>query len=629
MLTAILRRSAQFMILAGLYLSIFDSAQAQNGPRAATLQTVNGQYVVAVGGGGGAVNATASIVGVGTTFTLIDLNGGTLRSGDKVQFRTERGTYLVAEGGGGREVKADRTIPSDWETFTIWEVGGSIFSQTIGYNDPFTLQAHNGQYVVAESGGGAAVNASRSVADAWETFRFQGPPIDVTNCPICSNQLDWYEKGWQESRLYSHDVAALDPVGHQVGKQGLTPAALKRSELSSNPLSGDFWRGVRGQNWYLLSWEKRTVCGVVDEATVHPAVGRDDHHEKDINIDLIPDDHYTWAITDAWCCATLDHARKDWLLCDPNRSGKRCTCDPSRSEEGEGEGCLSEPDKDPRLLGRQVNDTFRRYAIATEVTPTEEMWNNPWFKIVSVKKPGPFGTTLSSESLESSFNGKRLCTYGPFIREENHGNKSEIHPAEMYWWREDLSPSKKRYMLMQIQDDSERFSKWGHFSKVNSDADGDGVWQRNPEYTDWWRPWAAPPMVGQFRIAFESDLDLPDGQLPVYTIVERDPKLPLAHFPSQNMSPHTDDSGPGRDHAITYTVTNKVGVPLRKITALTVRERVRYPEKLGIRIQEICRDPVTNRIRGFISITSAVGRDDDGKEGFMIMQVDQTTVGDP
>lgn len=614
MLTAILRRSAQFMILAGVYLSILDSAQAQNGPRTVTLQTVNGQYVVAVGGGGGAVNATASIVGVGTTFTLIDLNGGTLRNGDKVQFRTERGTYLVAEGGGGREVKADRTIPSDWETFTIREVGGSIFSQTIDYNDRFTLQAHNGQYVVAELGGGADVNASRSVADAWETFRFQGAPVDVTNCPICSNQLEWYERHWQEATSHAHDVAALDPIGHQVGKEGLTPAALKRSELTSNPLSGDFWRGVRGQNWYLLSWEKATVCGVVDEATVHPAVGRDDHDEKDINIDLIPDDYYAWAIKDAWVYANLDDARKKWLLCDPNRSGERCT---------------SEPDKDPRLLGRKVDDTFRRYAIATEVTPTEEMWNNPWFKIVSEKQEAPFGTTLYSERLESSFNGKRLCTYGAFIREENHGNKSEIHPAEMYWWREDLSPWQKRYMLMQIQDDSERFSVWGHFSKVNIDADGDGVWQRNPEYTDWWRPWAAPPMVGQFRIAFETDLNVTDAQLPVYTIVERDPKLPLAHFPAQDMSPHTDDSSPGRDHAITYNVTNKVGVPLRKVTALTVRERVRYPEKLGIRIEEICRDLVTNRIRGFISITSAVGRDDNGKEGFMIMQVDRTTAGNP
>lgn len=605
MLTAILTCSAQLVILAGLYLSILDSAQAQVVPRTVTLQTVNGQYVVAIGGGGGAVNATASIVSVGTTFTLTDLNGGTLRSGDKVQFRTERGTYLVAEGGGGREVKADRTIPSDWETFTIREVGSSSLLQTIGYNDPFTLQAHNGQYVVAELGGGANVTASRSVADAWETFRFQGAPVDVTDCPICSNQLIW-----QEAKSHSQDVAALDPIGHQVGKQGFTPAALKRSELSSNPFSADFWRGVRGQNWYLLSWEKATVCGVVDDATVHPSVGTDDHDEKDINIDLIPDDHYAWAIKDAWIYATLADAG-EWLLCDPKRSGDRCT---------------SEPDKDPRLLGRKVDDTFRRYAIATEVTPTKEMWNNPWFKIVSDKTEGPFGT-LYSEHLESSFNGKRLCTYGPFIREENHGNKSEIHPAEMYWWREDLSPWKKRYFLMQIQDDSERFSEWGHFSKVNIESDGVGVWQKNPKYTDWWRPWAAPPLVGQFRIAFESDLDVTDGQLPVYTIVERDPMLPLAHFPVQNMSPYTDDSGPGTDHAITYTVTNKVGVPLRKITALTVRERVRYPEKLGIRIEDICRDPVTNKIRGFISITSAVGRDDDGKEGFMIMQVDQTTAG--
>jgi hypothetical protein len=34
------------------------------------------------------------------------------------------------------------------------------------------LQASNGQYVVAEGGGGGVVNANRNNIGAWETFRY-------------------------------------------------------------------------------------------------------------------------------------------------------------------------------------------------------------------------------------------------------------------------------------------------------------------------------------------------------------------------------------------------------------------------------------------------------------------------
>lgn len=83
------------------------------------------------------------------------------------------------------------------------------------------------------------------------------------------------------------------------------------------------------------------------------------------------------------------------------------------------------------------------------------------------------------------------------------------------------------------------------------------------------------------------------------------------------MASHTTDTNPGFDHAITYTTRNKVGVPLRKITALTVRERVRFPGKLGIRLHQTCHDHATDMVRGFISITSAVGQDDDGEKPFV------------
>ena len=132
------------------------------------LQANNGQYIVAEGGGGGPVKANRNSASIWETFTLEDINGGQLLSGDKVHFKTYKGHYLVAEGGGGREVKADRTAAGVWETFTIAKASGG---GPILHGDAVTLLAHNGQYVVAEGGGGGAVNANRDKAHSWETFK--------------------------------------------------------------------------------------------------------------------------------------------------------------------------------------------------------------------------------------------------------------------------------------------------------------------------------------------------------------------------------------------------------------------------------------------------------------------------
>jgi hypothetical protein len=78
----------------------------------------------------------------------------------KIALRTANGNYVVAENGGGAEVKADRIAAGPWETFTVGDEGfGKI-----------TLQANNGNYVVAEEGGGGAVNANRTEVGPWEVF---------------------------------------------------------------------------------------------------------------------------------------------------------------------------------------------------------------------------------------------------------------------------------------------------------------------------------------------------------------------------------------------------------------------------------------------------------------------------
>ena len=136
-------------------------------------QSIGGYFVVAEGGGGGVVNANRGAIGAWETFTLIDLNGGALESGDLVNIQTVGGYFVVAEGGGGDVVNANRTAAFTWETFRIERVNGG---GTIGSGDAISLQAHNGwsggggNYVVAEGGGGSVVNANRGAVGPWETF---------------------------------------------------------------------------------------------------------------------------------------------------------------------------------------------------------------------------------------------------------------------------------------------------------------------------------------------------------------------------------------------------------------------------------------------------------------------------
>ncbi len=167
-----LRMLLRILVLVVLFafpaVSPFGQAQAPTEAKV-FLRASNGQYVVAEGGGGGVVNANRSQAGAWETFTLIDKNGGPLVNGDPVNLRSANGPFVVAEGGGGREVLANRTVAGAWETFVILKVRGSSGTE-IRHGDSVALKASNGQYVVAEGGGGGAVNANRNAIGAWETF---------------------------------------------------------------------------------------------------------------------------------------------------------------------------------------------------------------------------------------------------------------------------------------------------------------------------------------------------------------------------------------------------------------------------------------------------------------------------
>jgi hypothetical protein len=138
-------------------------------PSVSLLASKPGSYLVAEGGGGGAVLANRTSAGPWETFKVAVLSGGPPLSGDRVALVAADGShYLQAVGGGGAAMRAVGAAVGPWETFVLERSGGSGLIRT---GDAVTLRANDTPwFVVAESGGGANVNVNSTNRGAWETF---------------------------------------------------------------------------------------------------------------------------------------------------------------------------------------------------------------------------------------------------------------------------------------------------------------------------------------------------------------------------------------------------------------------------------------------------------------------------
>jgi len=134
-----------------------------------TIQTYGGNYLRAPGGGGSSFDAAGSGNNYETQFQIVDTNGGTLYSGDTVNFRTNRNYYASANYGGGYGVDAIQKWSNSYETWTIVRIAGS---GPINPGDQVAFVSLNGYYMTAEGGGGGTVNANRTAIGPWETFTF-------------------------------------------------------------------------------------------------------------------------------------------------------------------------------------------------------------------------------------------------------------------------------------------------------------------------------------------------------------------------------------------------------------------------------------------------------------------------
>ena len=145
------------------------SLLASNGPLNCTIQTANGRFLTAVGGG----NRTFDVIHTDATralawekFQLIDSGDGS--SPIHYGIKTVDGHYLTAVNGGGLVndvIHSNATVLQAWEKFTLNSLGGGLYS----------VQSNDGHYVTANNGGGLindTIHTDATRVGAWEKFRF-------------------------------------------------------------------------------------------------------------------------------------------------------------------------------------------------------------------------------------------------------------------------------------------------------------------------------------------------------------------------------------------------------------------------------------------------------------------------
>jgi hypothetical protein len=89
---------------------------------------------------------------------------------NRIALRANNGQFVVAEGGGGGPVNANRNQIGPWETFTVVDRTQSQ-PQPPSQGRNVALRANNERFVSAEGGGGRELVANRRERGPWETFR--------------------------------------------------------------------------------------------------------------------------------------------------------------------------------------------------------------------------------------------------------------------------------------------------------------------------------------------------------------------------------------------------------------------------------------------------------------------------
>ncbi len=227
-----------------------------------------------------------------------------------------------------------------------------------------------------------------------------------------------------------------------------------------------------------------------------------------------------------------------------------------------------------------------------EIAPDRQFWTNPWFI-----KPGMHANDIDRNGI-SLLEGRTMGFYGPWITDDDHSSKAEIHPVSMMWWKDHFEGGFGNvdpfdvFWLMLLQDNTARFDDRDNYDCGGNTPPG-------------WLPWAHAPVSGQFSIAFE--VNPAAGEVMQFSIHELFKRFVMTRNDPAAMA----DADPGTTHDL----------QLGDRVVVSVREEQPEDDDLGVTFTDLCLRP-DGRLQGFVTIRSKVGRSDDvDEEGFHVLFV--------
>ncbi len=289
-------------------------------------------------------------------------------------------------------------------------------------------------------------------------------------------------------------------------------------------------RRLVGLNWYPIDRHQQVLVGSIDRYGFYDGVGA----EADWNIYIKPSPAFSHILDDALPNADPDDVHK------------------CRNSAG--------------------------YCVEAEVTPDEHFYDNRYFP----------------KSGDSPLVGHDIGVYGPWVAEEAHGWRPEIHPAQALWWRDTTAGPQRSlhtYHLMIVQDDSNRFDRSDDFSGTIG------------------RPWSKPPIEMEFTIAVR----VPAG---------RHKRLTIEELYGRNV------------HDVTRSTARESTLPLPAAQSLHPTEvSVRPPDAhrahVDIGFADFTPRPGPlhrSDIHGYVTVRCQVGKGDRGDEGYLVLRVTEEIV---
>lgn len=232
--------------------------------------------------------------------------------------------------------------------------------------------------------------------------------------------------------------------------------------------------------------------------------------------------------------------------------------------------------------------------MEAEVEPDRQFWTNPWFF-----QPGVHPEDTDDNGF-STLEGRQMGFYGPWVMDMDHSFGSEIHPVHMMWFKDHFeggfggSGPFDIFWLMFLQDNTGRFDDRDDFDCDGSAPAG-------------WKPWTDAPRAGRMNIAFEVN---PATEVVSFHIEELFKRFVVT---SQDANARLDADN-GRSH----------GLEINGKVVVRVEENQPNDDDLGVTFTNLCIG-IDGKLRGFVSIRSTIGGNDDrDEEGFHILYATRT-----